>query len=364
VSVQDEREFRERLGGLLDGIEPAPAPVFRAMRQGRGIRMRRWISAAAALAVLAGVGAAMPFLLHQEGRVAPAAHPHYSVTVNQPGPHWRPGLIASGTQDGHDWSVVITGHGNNTSVTGGGMTNGLGPVAPLAGSPVQISMGWGGSDSSYTFIGIVRSDVTSVAIAMSNGETLNLIPVAYQGQRFIAMTIPRGARILRAEALHGTAEIAYSIPYEWTSLDNWWLPSQTPPSRVTKTLAAGVFNGQAWRIQAQFGPWGYCFAAMGNSACDDGLHPYQMSAGRLDQPITCEPSGGNIQEYSVFAVLPDIQRVVVSFHGQPRASYRPVEVAGLHFLVILPRHGSIASAIAYNAAGQRVGALTDLSCGK
>ena len=63
MSIQDERELRERLGGVLYSIEPGPPPVALTMRRGKGIRMRRWISVAAGVAVLAAGAVALPGLL-------------------------------------------------------------------------------------------------------------------------------------------------------------------------------------------------------------------------------------------------------------------------------------------------------------
>jgi hypothetical protein len=367
VSVQDEREFRERLGGLLDGIEPAPAPVFRAMRQGRGIRMRRWVSAAAGLAVLAAAAVAVPFFLHQTSRTAPVAPLHYSVTVDQPSPHWKSGLVGEGTENGHRWSVVLSGRGNGLMVLGSdeGIVFGTNFTA---GSAPAAGMHWaGGRASSMSVLGILRHDVTSVTVVLSNGERLELTPVTYEGQRYVAITIPRNANITSVEAMRGHIELAYSIPYQVGGWDNWWQPGQTQfPPRAAKTLATGFANGLAWQIRAQFGPWGYCWTVVGGDLCADGLHPYSMPSKQLDELISCEPQGpGGAPFYNLFAVQPDIARVMASFHGQRGASYRTVEVAGLRFLLIITgQHSSITSAVAYNAAGQRIGALGDLSCGQ
>src|ERR1700752_5334404 len=100
MSVQDERELRARLGTLLDGIEPRPAPVTRVVRLGKGIRMRRWISVAAGLAVIVAGAALIPGFL-QAHRVAPIAKLHYKVTVTALGPNAKHGVIAAGVTDGH-----------------------------------------------------------------------------------------------------------------------------------------------------------------------------------------------------------------------------------------------------------------------
>jgi hypothetical protein len=368
VSVQDEREFRERLEGLLDGIEPAPAPVFRAMRQGRGIRMRRWVSAAAALAVLAAAAVGVPFFLHQEGRVAPIAPLHYSVTVDQPSSHWRSGVIGEGTENGRRWSVGLNGQTSDLTITGSGLTNYVtNTFVPIGETVTTEQFGTPGPHGTLTVVGLVSKSVTSVTVYMSNGEVLNLRAVSYGGQRYVALTIPRYAHIASAEAMRGDVELAYSIPYQQALLDNWWLPGQTPPARATKTLASGVYHGQAWRIEAQFGPWGDCWDITGGSYCPDALHPYEMTAGQLDQGITCNPSGQSPPLYVLVAVRSDIRRVVVTFHNQHRESLQAAEVGGMRFLLVMTTHrGRIDTAIGYNGAGRPVGPITNLEqdCGQ
>ena len=68
MSIVDERDLRERLGGVLDAITPSPAPVGATLRNGKIIRAGRNIGITAGLAVGAGLVVAAPALLHQPAR--------------------------------------------------------------------------------------------------------------------------------------------------------------------------------------------------------------------------------------------------------------------------------------------------------
>lgn len=106
MSIQDERDLRDRLGGLLGGIEPRPAPVTAVVRRGRGIRMRRWASVAAGLAVIVAGAIVLPGLL-RAGTAAPAAPRPYTVTVKVLGLTAPAGVIGEGTIGTSRWRVVI-----------------------------------------------------------------------------------------------------------------------------------------------------------------------------------------------------------------------------------------------------------------
>jgi hypothetical protein len=75
VSIQDERELAERLSGLLDTVEPRSAPLDETVRRGRGIRLRRRITAAVSLAVIAAGAVLIPAVLHSRA-AAPPLHGH------------------------------------------------------------------------------------------------------------------------------------------------------------------------------------------------------------------------------------------------------------------------------------------------
>jgi hypothetical protein len=110
VSIQDERDLRAQLAGLLDGVQLRPAPVAGTIQRGRRIRVRRRISAAAGLVVVAALAAVLPGVLtgrpHSAGPLAPQ---RYSVNVDVLGPISHGGVIAQGVTDGKEWKVIASG---------------------------------------------------------------------------------------------------------------------------------------------------------------------------------------------------------------------------------------------------------------
>ena len=65
MSIDDERELRQRLGAALDTITPRPAPVDAVVRRGRNVVIRRRAAIAVSLAAVVVVGLAVPAWLHR-----------------------------------------------------------------------------------------------------------------------------------------------------------------------------------------------------------------------------------------------------------------------------------------------------------
>ncbi len=108
MSTDHEREIRDRLGGALDTIAPPSPPVGAVLRQGRTIRMRRRVAVAAGLAVVVGLGVALPGLVGHV-HAAPPVQPSYRVTENLP--RSTPSkLTFSGTINGQPWRFAIDWH--------------------------------------------------------------------------------------------------------------------------------------------------------------------------------------------------------------------------------------------------------------
>jgi len=108
VRIDDERDLHGQLEAAFEAITPRPAPIDGAVRRGRAIRVRRRVAVAAGAAAVVAIGVfAVPSLLHQTASPAPVspAKP-YTGTVQAPGPHSAPGLIASGTIDGQRWQFT------------------------------------------------------------------------------------------------------------------------------------------------------------------------------------------------------------------------------------------------------------------
>jgi hypothetical protein len=366
VSIQDERELRDRLSGLLNSLEPRPAPVASAVRQGKGIRMRRLVSAAAGLAVIAAGAALLPGLLRAQ-RVSPIAPLHYKVTVQPIGPHARHGLIGQGVTDGKHWQVIESGSHMFPRVSTRGVDTQWfqGPVGPTQGSPASLVSEPGRSGrTSYALIyGNVSRAVTSLAISLPDGELLSLTPVTRSGYRWVSVVIPDRVRIVRAIAYSGSRELAYAVPFGDTELTSWWRPGQVGPDRLTRSVGSGVVSGIRWRATAHIGPWGYCYTFANGTACWDtttnpelvrpGHTISYMGCGRLGNSSPSAPAAG------LATAALDVRKVVLSFSDGSTASFPAIEVSGGRvFGYAIPAHLTVVRGTAYNAAGHIVGSTS------
>ncbi len=369
MSIQEDQELRERLDTLLSGIEPRPAPVALAMRQGKGIRMRRWGAAAVGVVFVAAGAVALPTALHTpRSSTAVNAALRYSVTVHSPGKNARGGLIAYGTENGNRWRVAISGSGADESMGGNTTSIDLGSVSVTSADPVDV-LSAGSLGGGVTIVGAVASDVTAVAITLPGDRVLTLKPVRYSRQWFVAVVIPTGVPIVRAVAYDRARELAYSVPYERISLVSWWRPGQSGPARFTATIASGIAGGHAWRYVTQFGPWGYCYATPGGTDCFAGTTPTGMSAPRDTVAMMACGALGNGNPgnpTSVLASAPaDVRQVALHLSGGSTVRVRAVDVAGVRMIgYILPVGQRVLRASMYGAAGRMLGSTSaaDLSC--
>jgi hypothetical protein len=365
MTVQEDQELRERLDALLSGIEPRPAPIAVAMRQGKGIRLRRWGVAAIGFAFVAGSAAVLPTVLHAPRSASGGAVLRYSVTVHSAGKNAPRGLIAYGTQDGHRWWVTISGRGANEQVTGTGTSFGGAPP-PSYNAPDVVDVAAAGSTapgSNEMLVGAVAPAVSSVAVTLSGGQVLTLKPVRYLGQRYFAFVIPGGLPIARAVAYQGSKELAYSVAYGQVELASWWRPGQAVPARFTKTILAGGAAGQRWQIVAQFGPWGYCFALPNGSSCSPQL---QMARAQIDQSLSCgglATGDADAPNLGLAVVRADVRHVRIRLSDGGIEQYTPLATPGGYVLgYVIPKGQVIAHASALSAAGRVLGSLTSLNC--
>jgi len=238
---------------------------------------RRRVAVAAGAAAVVAIGVfAVPSLLHQTAAPAPVspAKP-YTVTVQAPGPHSAPGLIASGTIDGKRWQLTAAkpgtgapGPGLQIFTTSGPAFGWLATSQPgqalavdsadpvsfpdlvLASGPVQVQYG------------AVQADVTYVAVRLDNGTVLVLHPAAVYGVRAVAFAVPVGAGIVDATAYSRHGEIAAAIPFNApngvAAFGVWLTPGQHGLARASGRIGSGTANGIAWSVTAYLGPWGIC----------------------------------------------------------------------------------------------------------
>ena len=365
MSIQDERELRDRLSGLLDGLDPTPAPVARVVRRGKLIRMRRWVSAAAGFAVVAAGAALLPGLL-QPQRAVPLGPLHYKVTILPVGQHVRHGVIGRGVTDGKHWQVVVSGsHAFPMLITRGVDSPWL--QAPVVqGSPASLESEAGESGKArYAIIyGAVSRAVTRISISLPDREVLNLTPVTWSGYRWVSVVIPDRVRIVRAVAYSGTRELAYAVPFGNTELTSWWRPGQVGPDRLNRSVGSGVVSGIPWHATAHIGPWGYCYTLPGGTGyCSDATtSPEIVPPGHAISYLGCGPLGSNspnAPEAGLAAAALDIRRVVLRFSDGSTASFPAIEVSGGRlFGFAIPAHLTVVRATAYDAAGHMVGSTS------
>jgi len=364
VSIEDERDLRVQLSGLLDGADVRPAPVAVVIRRGRRIRVTRRISVAAGLAAAATLAAVLPGVLAgRPSSSGPITPQHYSVNVQALGPVASSGVIAQGVTDGKRWKVVVSGSATAPSVeavgaigASGGMS---GPV--VLDGPVSVeSM----NDSRYTTIaGNVSAAVTSLVLQLPDGERPTLTPVSWGGARWVAVVLPTRVPVVRAVAYSGTRELAYSVPFRGSIFAAWWDPGQVGPARITRSIGSGVIDGKPWHATAQIGPWGWCFTEGSGSACY-GVNPKADLAGQRLAMTTCSPAAGNAPATGIVSVASDVTRVVLRLSDGTSASFRAVEVAGSRMLgYVVPAHVRVTSSTEYGSRGQVVGSASGKAVG-
>lgn len=259
MSIQEERELRERLGGLLDGIETGPAPVATAVRRGAGIRMRRWVSAGVGVAVVIGAAGGIPAVLHSGRTLPPASKLRpYSVTVSAPGKGARPGVIATGSVDGKRWQATVSGTGADVAARFGARFP-IMPVAPVENPAGFVSSGDGAGDLAY--VGTVAAQVRDFTLLLANGKVIVLHPQVWQGQRYIAFVLPVGLGVSELAANGSGVVLSYAVPFSYRgeAIFNVWLrPDQPSLPRATGRIGSGVVGGQHWSAVAYAGIWGIC----------------------------------------------------------------------------------------------------------
>jgi hypothetical protein len=358
MSATDEQELRDRLHQALDGVTPAGPPARAIVGRGRGIRRRRWIGAGAALAAVIVVGATAPGLIAAVAP-APAAAPHYRVTVNPPRPGVR-GLIGSGTINGKPWRVSLMGSGQNITAFGPGLPYAAtAPATPQkGGDPVGFSSFTGQVAALY---GSLRADVTVVAMRLADGSLLTLRPVAYRGARWVAVALPPQARITNIIAYGRGGELAHAVPYHGSEISNdvvsWLRPGQPGRRRATVTVASGTAAGQQWTATATVGPWGLCLTGPGGVDCFEtqaGLPPVSGQAAAI--------AGCNPLTQAAFydgSALGSVRSLRLKLSDGSTRRLRPVPLAGTRFFAYTIAKGvRVVRWRAYDAAGRQVGTGT------
>jgi hypothetical protein len=266
MSTGAEQELKERLGLAVGAVTPRPAPVDRAMRQGRAIRTRRRVTAAACLAGAAAVAVAIPVLL-QGNLPSVRSHPTQPTVTVHPGGGHPAGLVAYGTGG--------ASRGEQCWVTFGPQGCDV-PIRPSGSDPATLDVSTEGTLTAV--YGPVSAKVSYLQATLAGGKHLTLHPVTVHGIREVAFAAPTVA-VVSVTAYSRTGEIATSIPLHSQDrslfFGTWLRPGQQPLPRITRLIGSGHIGGTSWQLTAYQGPWGVCLIPANprevSSVCYDTL---------------------------------------------------------------------------------------------
>ena len=360
-------ELVGRLWAAIDDLRPPPAPVGAVLRRGQALR-RAWTSAAAgSLGLIAVIGLVGAFSAppHHLGRRPPHSAParvHPAVT------------IAAGTMRGQQWQLIVdAGTGiwcarvqevslACLSLAGYEHLTGLaslsGTAVPIAGSEPAV-----GPPQWNVVVGVVRSDVTSVLVTMSDGRTLRLRPVTAAGSRWVGLVYwPSAAQVVRASAYSGGNELGVVLPFvgsqtmPGTYYYNWLHQGAKEPAEQQRVIAAGGTGPAAWSTSILAGPWGYC--ALEQLPIAHGLREACWSTPGLGvgaRPLVRTSAPGGASTWLVGQARPQAAYLLLVMTGGGRVRIPVIEVSGLSFYALrLSQDQSVASWAAYDGAGNRL----------
>jgi hypothetical protein len=321
MSTGAEQELKERLGHAVGAITPRPAPIDRAMAQGRVIRTRRRVTALACLAAAAVVAVAVPVALQARLPAAGRSHDtHHTVTVHQGG--HPEGLVAYGTVDGRHWQVRLLKPGTGGVRPGEqcwvvlGASDCSDPLRVSGSEPAALTMtGQSGTEAVY---GPVAADVTALRLTLTDGTVLTLHPVAAYGTRNVAFAAPAAA-ILKITAYGRAGEIATAIPLHTPrgglNFYTWLHPGQPGLPRLTRLIGVGRIAGSAWSVTARMGPWGHCLVLDTPGGADSTCFAF---TGRPDTSLIGYTGGPPIVAYGQTSARTAHMVITLSNHTQIR----------------------------------------------
>ena len=275
--------MRQRLGDLLQEIEPPPAPLETIIRRGRGIRLRRTGAAAGALG-LAGIVAAATVLASPTG----PGEAGLPVTVPASGTAGPDGVFASGSVNGHAWRLAVQniadpGYRCIPAITINGTD--ADPVDPSQGHYATVALGPAYPGIGFAFVQ-VRGDVGRLVLDGRQGVPATAVTACGEHYRLVgfAYRLARPPQVTAVGAGPG-GPAGYQIP----------LVSARPPAASVQTdgmwnnvgptggeTASGVIaSGRSWSIQLLLDVGGDCYEF---SSADSAGSPDTGACGPISTP--------------------------------------------------------------------------------
>jgi hypothetical protein len=390
-------ELKDDLDRALRSVTFGSAPVERAMRDGQRLRNRRRLTVLAAAVAIVSVAAGYPALSRDAATPSPVtshtATPSPSpttsvshdlvITSRMPTDVANSGVVARGTIGDAQWSVAIsTGYtvgdqacwtafaglpGTRLAATAGQVTSMCAPnlqeLVSVTGqpNPASISAATGnasGSASMYAAaLGAVASDVTYLVLDFTDGQQLKLIPVTYQGNRYVAWLAPASMTVARLTAHLGSAHVdsgqtATAVPFENGGdpvFGLWLKPGQAVPPTASGVIGGGTHNGHVWAETAYEGPWGTCFTYIpGDLEC--------MPLARLGTTKVLGGWGGTSAQPVFGSVAPGAHEVFVALSDGTVVGVTPIAIGNERLFAFWAGQGvSPTGWTAYDANGHKIG---------
>ena len=364
MSIQDERILRDRLAGLMDEVEPRPAPVGAVVKTGKAMRTRRKLAVAGGLAAIIAAGAVVPGLLQQPAP-GPLARERFQVSVHPPGKGDRADLIAYGSVNGSKWRATAAGPLRLLTVNVSGFPRMGGPLGkPLSatsttGVTAFTGVGAGtGRHAAEAFVSEVSPGITLITMQLANGTVLNLHPVIFEKTPLIAVVLPDGLRVVRADAYSRTGEVAYAIPFYYrgeNTFETWLRPSQLPSPVVSASLPMALDGGGRWTASVHLGPWGECVVILDHSGFNQGCGPTSPSR---QLAVFDMGLGGGPQ---VGVTRPDVAFLDLTMSDGSKVRVSTVHIGDVgYYAVALQANPKVISWAAYDQDGHRLGGGTGL----
>jgi hypothetical protein len=364
MSIDEERELRQRLSSALDEVTPSPAPLAATLRRGKTIRTRRRIGVVAGLAAAVGIALAAPRLVHQMVRQPPIVRQQkWVLTVNPPGPHPPKGEIASGTINGKRWQMSVQGNGTGPNgqciEVDQGNPNSCAPRVTASQDPsAAVNFNYFGQDGMSYVYGVVQPHVARVVITLANGTNLTLHPYPRYGQRWVAFPVPAVLGIADAAAYSAHSELAHAIPFGDT-FTTWLSPGASGLPRATYVIGSGVLNGAAWSDVMHVGPWGYCPTMTLSGGTGQACISAPLEPGNSYYNELSDYTSGSIIEGTASA---SVSYVVGTLSDGSTIQAQAVDTGGPKFWAwAVPNGQRLRRVVFYSASGRQVAAQSGTS---
>ncbi|MGH3153665.1 MAG: hypothetical protein ACRDOB_23440 [Streptosporangiaceae bacterium] len=286
-----EKALRHALHGTLRSVQPSPAPLETIVRRGKRIRLRRSGATLGAVG-LAGIIAVTSLALGGREPTAPPAAPVITAGAD--------GVFASGTADGHAWSLAVQniadpGYTCLPAITLNGTD--ADPVDPAPETAAVVALGPAAPGVGFAFVqlpadvnGIVVNGGTNVPAVTATvcGLRYHVAGFAYSLAKPLRVTVPDPPRDWSPAFTMPVVSI--QPPSKTTTPENpglWSNAPSGPGESASGSLAWGTLPGNhQWVIKLQFGPGGDCYSLSGTSSAGSTQMGYCGPVSTPDGPET------------------------------------------------------------------------------